>query len=151
MEEFDIALNTGMRKGEQYTLEWPEVRVGRKRIHLDRTKNGSNREIPMNKTCVGSFEALHAKRPKGHQSARVFAVKDSRSWFEVAVTEAGIRNLRWHDLRHTFISRLVMKGLDLRTVQELAGHKTISMTVRYAHLASEHNQAAIEKLDPVAA
>jgi site-specific recombinase XerD len=151
MEEFDIALNTGMRKGEQYTLEWPEVRVGRKRIHLDRTKNGSNREIPMNKTCVGSFEALHARRTKGHHSARVFAVKDSRSWFEVAVTEAGIRNLRWHDLRHTFISRLVMKGVDLRTVQELAGHKTISMTVRYAHLAPEHNQAAIEKLDPVAA
>jgi hypothetical protein len=42
-----------------------------------------------------------------------------------------------------------MKGVDLRTVQELAGHKTIAMTVRYAHLAPEHNQAAIERLDPV--
>jgi len=62
--------------------------LGRKRIHLDRTKNGSNREIPMNKTCVGSFEALHARRPKGSHSARVFAVKDSRSWFEVPVEEA---------------------------------------------------------------
>jgi site-specific recombinase XerD len=65
--------------------------------------------------------------------------------------EAKISNFRWHDLRHTFISRLVMKDVNLRTVQELAGHKTISMTTRYAHLAPEHNQAAIEKLDPVAA
>ena len=59
-----------------------------------------------------------------------------------------LKGFTWHCLRHTFISRLVMKGVDLRTVQELAGHKTISMTVRYAHLAPEHNQAAIEKLVP---
>jgi integrase len=58
---------------------------------------------------------------------------------------------RWHDLRYTFISRLVMKDVNLRTVHELAGHKTISMTTRYAHLAPEHNQAAIEKLDPTVA
>jgi site-specific recombinase XerD len=67
------------------------------------------------------------------------------------IVEAKIAKFTWHCLRHTFISRLVMKGVDLRTVQELAGHKTIAMTVRYAHLAPEHNQAAIEKLDPVAA
>src|SRR5260370_256606 len=58
---------------------------------------------------------------------------------------------RWRDLRRTLISRLVMKDVNLRTVQELAGHKTISMTTRYAHLAPEHNQAAIEKLDSAAA
>ena len=52
MQEFDIALNTGMRKSEQYTLEWPEVSLTRKRIRLDKTKNGSEREIPMNKTCL---------------------------------------------------------------------------------------------------
>jgi len=83
-------------------------------------------------------------------SARVFAVKDSRTWFEVAVEKAQVKNFRWHDLRHTFISRLVMKGVDLRTVQELAGHKTIAMAVRYAQLAPEHNQAAVETLDPAA-
>jgi site-specific recombinase XerD len=104
----------------------------------------------MNKTCFAAFEALHTRRQKGALSARVFAVKNSRTWFEVAIAEAKVKNFRWHDLRHTFISRLVMKGVDLRTVQELAGHKTISMTVRYAHLAPEHNQAAIEKLDPAA-
>ena len=75
-------------------------------------------------------------------------LNNPRAWFELALEEAKVKNFRWHDLRHTFISRLVMKDVNLRTVQELAGHKTISMTTRYAHLAPEHNQAAIEKLDP---
>lgn len=154
MEEFDVALHTGMRKSEQYTTEWPQISSKRKRIKLEGTKNGSDREIPMNKTCLGAFEALHKRRP---HDGRVFQSKfgedlnDSRSWFDRCVEDAEISNFTWHCLRHTFISRLVMKGVDLRTVQELAGHKTISMTVRYAHLAPEHNQAAIEKLDPVAA
>ncbi len=151
LEEFDIALNSGMRKGEQYTLEWPEISFERRRIALDETKNGTKREIPLNRTSFEAFERLYAKRPKGQRSGRVFAIKDPRAWFETAVLEAKVSNFRWHDLRHTFISRLVMKGVSLRTVQELAGHKTISMTVRYAHLAPEHNQAAIEKLDPAVA
>jgi integrase len=74
-----------------------------------------------------------------------------RAWFELALEEANVQNFRWHDLRRTFISRLVMKDVNLRTVQELAGHEIISMTTRYAHLAPEQNLAAIEKLDPVAA
>jgi site-specific recombinase XerD len=69
-------------------------------------------------------------------------------YLDRVVNDAKVPNFTWHALRHTFISRLVMAGVDLRTAQELAGHKTISMTVRYAHLAPEHNQAAIEKLDP---
>ena len=72
-------------------------------------------------------------------------------YIDRCVEDAGIIDFTWHCLRHTFISRLVMKGVDLRTVQELAGHKTISMTVRYAHLAPEHNQAAVERLDSAAA
>lgn len=159
MEEFDIALNTGMRKGEQYTLEWPEVHLKRKRIKLNQTKNGSSREIPMNKTCLKAFEALYARRPHNGricQSKFGEDLNDSRKWFELVIKEAAekmptLRGFIWHCLRHTFISRLVMKDVNLRTVQELAGHKTISMTTRYAHLAPEHNQAAIEKLDPVAA
>jgi integrase len=154
MPEFDVALNTGMRKSEQFTLEWPEVSLTRKRIRLVKTKNGSDREIPLNKTCLKALEALHAIRP---HNGRIFQSKfgkdlnDPRKWFELAVKAAKVPNFRWHDLRHTFISRLVMKDVNLRTVQELAGHKTISMTTRYAHLAPEHNQAAIEKLDPTTA
>ena len=151
MQEFDIALNTGMRKSEQYSLEWNQVSFRRKRILLDETKNGSSREIPMNKTCVKAFEELYANRPHDDrifQSKHGRDLNDSRAWFDRVVDDAEIPNFTWHALRHTFISRLVMAGVDLRTAQELAGHKTISMTVRYAHLAPEHNQAAIEKLDP---
>lgn len=149
VSEFDIALNTGMRKSEQFSLEWPEVSLTRKRIRLERTKNGSEREIPLNKTCIKVLQALHGLRP---HDGRVFLTRygrdlnNPRKWFELALEESKIENFRWHDLRHTFISRLVMKDVNLRTVQELAGHKTISMTTRYAHLAPEHNQAAVEKL-----
>jgi site-specific recombinase XerD len=167
IEELDIALNSGMRKGEQYTVEWPEVSFRRSRVQLDETKNGSGREIPMNKACRAAYEALYERRPliktedgnavhlhngRVHQTKLGKDLNDSRAWFELAIEEAAkempsLKGFTWHCLRHTFISRLVMAGVDLRTVQELAGHKTISMTVRYAHLAPEHNQAAIEKLD----
>ena len=139
-----------MRKGEQYSLEWSQVSFRRKRILLEETKNGSSREIPMNKSCIAAMEALYEnRRHEGRvcQSKYGKDLNDSRSWFDLCIKDAGIQNFTWHCLRHTFISRLVMAGVDLRTAQELAGHKTISMTVRYAHLAPEHNQAAIEKLD----
>ena len=104
----------------------------------------------MNKSCIVRLKRFMRTRPHDGrvcQSKYEHDLNDSRAWFERCVEDAGISKFTWHCLRHTFISRLVMAGVDLRTVQELAGHKTISMTVRYAHLAPEHNQAAIEKLD----
>ena len=59
---------------------------------------------------------------------------------------ANIKNFRWHDLRHTFESRLVMAGVDIRTVQELMGHKTIQVTLPYAHLAPQHQLEAVQRL-----
>jgi integrase len=70
----------------------------------------------------------------------------AREWFEQALAEAKITNFRWHDLRHTFASRLVMAGVDIRTVQELMGHKTIQMTLRYSHLAPQHQLEAVQRL-----
>jgi site-specific recombinase XerD len=74
-----------------------------------------------------------------------------RAWFELVMQEAvkknsSLQNVTWHIFRHTYISRLVMAGVDLRTVQELAGHKDIKMTVRYAHLAPAHKLAAVDRL-----
>jgi len=69
-----------------------------------------------------------------------------KHWFEPAVSEAGVRDFTWYCLRHTFASRLVMAGVDLRTVAELMGHQQIQMTMRYAHLAPAHALAAVERL-----
>jgi len=70
----------------------------------------------------------------------------AREWFEQALADAKIGNFPWHDLRHTFASRLVMAGVDIRTVQELMGHKTIQVTMRYAHLAPQHQLEAVQRL-----
>jgi len=81
----------------------------------------------------------------GLGTGRVFANLVPR-WFTDAVRDAKIVNFTWHDLRHTFASRLVMAGVDIRNVQELLGHKSITMTMRYSHLSPEHRVAALEKL-----
>ena len=83
------------------------------------------------------------------RNLRGATLSDSRHWFEPALDVAGIRDFSWHCLRHTFASRLVMAGVDLRTVQELLGHKSIAMTVRYSHLAPAHTLAAVERLAEV--
>src|SRR5207237_536572 len=67
--------------------------------------------------------------------------------FQRVCNAAGIDDCTWHTLRHTFASHLVMAGVDLRTVQELLGHKTLAMTMRYSHLAPSHVAAAVEKLE----
>ena len=61
--------------------------------------------------------------------------------------KAEIKDFTFHDLRHTFASRLVMAGVDLPTVKELLGHRDISMTMRYTHLSSNHKQTAVGKLE----
>ena len=73
-------------------------------------------------------------------------LKGYKHWFDPSLREAGISFFTWYCLRHTFGSRLVMAGVDLRTVAELMGHKTIQMTMPYAHLAPAHKLAAVERL-----
>ena len=82
----------------------------------------------------------------------ILAAVDGRgNWrksFETAKKLAGLgSDVVFHTLRHTYISRLMMAGVDVRTVQELAGHKSITMTMRYAHLAPEQKKRAVVKLD----
>jgi integrase len=89
------------------------------------------------------------KRAEGNTAdGLVFGPQQWRRLFESAKKLAGLgKDVVFHSLRHTYISRLVMAGVDIRTVQELAGHRTITMTMRYAHLGPEHKKRAVARLD----
>jgi len=118
-------------------------------ILLDTTKTGERREIPIDNTLKEMFNEM----PRGFESKCVFTGKDGDTYksvkrsFNTALKKAEISNFRFHDLRHTFASHLVMTGIDLVTVKELLGHKSLTMTLRYAHLSPGHKVKAVEMLD----
>jgi integrase len=148
MAELDLALNTGMRRGEQFKLEWSNVDLERGNLTVH-GKSG-RRHIVANQTALGALRKL--KEASGGKKyvcpdATDEVKRDWRTWFEDAVEEAGIHDFRFHDLRHTFASRLVMAGVDIRTAQELLGHKNIAQTMRYSHLSADHRKAAVEKMN----
>ncbi len=144
-----VALNTGMRKGEIFNLKWQDIDFQQGTIHIERTKSGERREIPMNSTVSGLLKGL--SRLPGcdyvfhKDNGEPF--KDVRWSFEKACRAVGIENFRFHDLRHTFASHMVMKGADLKVVQEFLGHKTYIMTLRYAHLSPSYKGKIIERIN----
>jgi site-specific recombinase XerD len=145
MAELELALHTGLRMSEQYRLRREDVSSTRRTLTIPRSKNGATRHVPLNKAALRALESLE-KRAKGSEFVCGGAA-EPRRWFEPVVGAAKLEGFTWHCLRHTFASRLVMAGVDIRTVQELLGHKTIAMTVRYSHLAPKHTLAAVERLD----
>jgi integrase len=74
-------------------------------------------------------------------------INSLRSSFPAALRRAGIQDFRFHDLRHTFASHMIMRGASLKEIQELLGHKTMTMTLRYAHLSQEHKRKAVNLLN----
>ena len=143
-----FAAHTGMRASEQFGLVWEDIdfRQSPPQVRLGRTKNGSARYIPLDQTAVTALATVR-DNSQGKVTEKVFPQQPYRMWLELALKAAEIKGFTWHCLRHTFASRLVMSGVDLRTVAELMGHKSLQMTFRYAHLAPEHNAAAVAKLD----
>jgi integrase len=146
MPDLLIALGTGMRLSEQFGLTWEQIDLVRREINLDQTKNGSSRTIPMNQSVYKCFVELKKKGPVPAENHLVFDTKNPRMWFHSALKEAKIERYRWHDHRHTFCSRLAMRGENLKVIQELAGHKTIQMSARYAHLGHTTLRAAVDGL-----
>jgi integrase len=140
--DFDLALHTGMRRGEQYSLLWKDVDLAGKSISLVKTKAGRPRRIDLNANAIRALDQLRRQT----KADRV-CPHSSRKWFPEVLAAAEVKEFRWHDLRHTFASRLVMAGVDIRTVQELLGHQNISMTARYAHLTAQHTREAVAKLE----
>lgn len=123
-----------------------EVDLGSGIIYVLNSKNNTAREIPMCNMVKDTLRGI-----KSHpNSPYIFCRKDGkkhgnfRKSFLKALNKSGIINFRFHDLRHTFASHLVMSGIDLNIVRELLGHKSLKMTLRYSHLSIDHKRAAIE-------
>jgi integrase len=146
LPELSVSLGTGMRLSEQYSLTWEQIDFARKEINLEQTKNGSARTIPMNSDVLQAFEILHEMDKPASPNSRVFPLNSPRYWFATALADAKIVRYRWHDNRHTFCSRLAMRGENMKVIQQLAGHKTIQMSARYAHLGEKNLRTAIEGL-----
>jgi integrase len=148
-----LALNTGLRRGELFRLQWQDVQFKRRLLTVrgGGAKSGQTRHVPLNSEAAKVLERW--KQENGGSRTFVFMnarstepLNDVKKAWAVLVKKAGLLAFRFHDLRHTFASKLVMAGVDLNTVRELLGHSDIAMTLRYAHLAPEHKAAAVEKL-----
>jgi integrase len=144
-----LAINTGMRRGEILGLRWENVNLRESYIEITEQKNGERSTIPLNATAINALRAI----PHRLDSDYVFTGKiagepfwDLKRQFEKAVSAAKLKGVTFHILRHTCASHLVMAGVDIATVRDILRHKTIEMTLRYAHLSPDHKKAAIETL-----
>ncbi len=142
-----FAVDTGGRRSELFRLDWRYVDLSNRRVTFIQTKNGEDRTVRL---CERAYETLTALGPKDSGPVFTFAgkaLKGIKSSFDTAREKAGIEDFRFHDLRHTFASRLVQGGVPLYNVMHLTGHKSLEMVQRYAHLAPEFQEAAIAVLD----
>jgi len=144
-----MALNTGMRRGEMLNLKWSDINLKTRMIIIRKSKNNEMRMIPINNTLYSTLIEIGPQLDNDYvfadDSGKPFVT--IKTGFKAALRRAGIKDFRFHDLRHTFASRLVMSGVDIRTVQQLMGHKDIRMTMRYSHLSNAHLREAIKKLE----
>lgn len=139
-----LALSTGARQAEVMGLRWAQVDFERKTIRLldGATKNGHGRVLPLTGEAFGLL--LARSKVRELRDDRVFIVAATgkafgsvRTAWEAALARAGIDDFRWHDLRHTAASYLMMSGVSALEVAKILGHRTLEMTARYSHLSPE--------------
>jgi len=142
------ALHTGGRKSEILGLKWENIDLENRLVVFERTKNDEVRQIPMTDALYVMFSN---RRRENLNSEYVFmgkntgnSIVDVRYPFYSALDSVGIENFRFHDLRHTYASQLVMSGVDILTVKELLGHRDLKTTLIYAHLAPKHKIEAVK-------
>lgn len=155
-----LALNTGLRRGDLFGLKWGHVDLGRRQIRkvIEKTSHAKRKAGKKPEPAVLPLSAeahtilAQCEKQRNPESEYVFAsprsggrLNNIKKAFEGALSTAKISNFRFHDLRHTFASRLVMAGVDINTVRELMTHSDIKMTLIYAHLSPDHKAAALEK------
>lgn len=154
---FFTFLSTGLRLGELVNLQWGDIDLARKvlkvRKKTDWTPKAGERQVPLNSGMIALLKRIRPQR--FDRDSYIFTRRDGqklggklRKALESTAKKAGLYDVtKVHTLRHTFASHLVMKGVDLPTVQRLLGHSDIQTTMIYAHLAPEHLAGAVDKLD----
>jgi integrase len=154
-----FALRTGARASEQLALRWGDLdwvshKVGFARSAIrgeeGPTKSGRVRYVPLTPELEAALRAsrhLKSQLVFCRQDGKPLTLWQLHTALETACRRSGLREVRWHDLRHSFASQLAMRGLPLRRVQEWLGHSSIQMTMRYAHLAPGGDAHLIAMLD----
>jgi integrase len=154
-----VALKTGLRHGELLALRWEDVDLVTGRLRVCQSvargivgtpKNGRTREIPLSEDTLRALKAHRHLRGEF-----VFCTEEGKiiprgatKWpLRRACRKAGLRHIGWHCLRHTFASHLVMRGAPMKAVQELLGHTTMEMTMRYSHLSPDVRRDVVLLLD----
>jgi integrase len=157
-------LRSGLRQGELLELRWDDLDLVKGVIRIRRAiydgvidvpKGGRGRDVPMSDELRDALRGLPSRFAGGlvwpGEDGRNLTKGEAKWPLWRACKRAGLRRVGWHVLRHTFASHLVMKGVPLKAVQELLGHATIEMTMRYAHLAPDVSREAVKLLDTPAA
>ncbi|MBO1225043.1 MAG: site-specific integrase [Candidatus Scalindua sediminis] len=150
-----FALNTGLRQDELLSLEWSRANLFRKTILIQKTKNDKPKTIPLNQIAMDVLEQKSKEKVRILKGDFVFISSHGskidrhnlRRAFNNAREKAGIKDFKFHDLRHTFATRLAQKGVDLYMISKLLGHKDIRMTQRYAHHCPESLRVGVRVLE----
>jgi len=146
-----IALSVGARYGEIINLKWQNIDFNNKMFHFMDTKNGEDRGVPIPSLVLS--ELIEFSKVRNIKSDFVFISSDGkkliyfRDRFTDAVDNAGIKDFRFHDLRHTAASYLAMNNASLLDIAEILGHKTLSMVKRYSHLTKKHTADLLERMN----
>jgi integrase len=140
-----------MRLDEILKLKWRDINLPKGLIHIEKAKGSKRRDISLNSELTNLLRFC-IKKPNTEyvfcdENGKPFT-NINRPW-RTAKRRAGIKNFRFHDLRHTYASYLVMSNVDLYVVSELLGHSSIQVTQRYAHLSPKYKKMAVEQLSKV--
>ncbi len=142
------ALDTGMRRGELLSLTWLDVGLPTRTIRLRafNTKTAKAREVPISDRLAVELERL---KLASSESGLVFACGDVKRSFTTACRLAGIDDLHFHDLRHTFATRMIQAGMPIAEVARLLGHSSVQMTYRYSNATAETISRAATLLNQI--
>ena len=148
-----VGVHAGLRiRAEALQLRWCDVDLvrGMLTVQAAYAKNGTSRAVPMNSVLREAFARLKASAPAGGELVFLGRgrkpLRSIRNALETACAKAQLSDVTPHTFRHTFASRLAMAGVDLRTIQELGGWKTLALVERYAHLSPGHRAEAVERI-----